>query len=226
MDKIKRLEEEVEMCETYKSQVLDLNEIKKNPKQIQFWTGFPNFETMYSLFEFLEPRAKNMKYWRGCCNTNREHFPKTFSSKPGPERKLSLLDEFFLTMIRLKVGLLTEDTAQRFSVCVGTVSSIVTSWVRFSVSVGTVSSIVTSWVNLMYMDLKLLCELPPRDVTSDNQSKAMRQFTDVQVILDCTELFGQNPSKLDARKQLYSNYKHHITYKFLIGISPQMGDIC
>ena len=51
----------------------------------------------------------------------------------------------------------------------------------------------------------------------------MGQFTDVQVILDCTELFVQNPSKLDARKQLYSNYKHHITYKFLIGISPQMG---
>ena len=84
-----------------------------------------------------------------------------------------------MTMIRLKVGLLTEDIAQ-----------------RFSVSVGTVSYIVTSWVNLMYTDLKLFCELPPRDVTSDNQSKAMGQFTDVQVILDCTELFVQNPSSI------------------------------
>ena len=43
----------------------------------------------------------------------------------------------------------------------------------------------------MYTDLKLFCELLPRDVTSDNQSKAMGQFTDVQVILDCTELFVQ-----------------------------------
>ena len=206
MDRIKELQEKAEMCETYKNQVLDLNEMKSNPKQIQFWTGFPNYETMYSLFVFLEPRARNLKYWRGSSTSNSEHFSKTFTSKPGPERKLSLLDEFFMTMIRLKVGLLTEDIAQ-----------------RFSVSVGTVSSIVTSWVNLMYTDLKLLCELPPRDVTSDNQSKAMGQFTDVQVILDCTELFVQNPSKLDARKQLYSNYKHHITYKFLIGISPQMG---
>ena len=206
MDRIKELQEKAEMCETYKNQVLDLNEMRSNPKQIQFRTGFPNYETMYSLFVFLEPRARNLKYWRGSSTSNSEHFSKTFTSKPGPERKLSLLDEFFMTMIRLKVGLLTEDIAQ-----------------RFSVSVGTVSSIVTSWVNLMYTDLKLLCELPPRDVTSDNQSKAMGQFTDVQVILVCTELFVQNPSKLDARKQLYSNYKHHITYKFLIGISPQMG---
>jgi hypothetical protein len=39
----------------------------------------------------------------------------------------------------------------------------------------------------------------------------------------CTEIFVQNPSKLDARKQVYSNYKHHNTFKFLVGVSPQMG---
>ena len=132
MDRMRELQEEAEICETYKNQVLGLNEIK-NPKQIQFWTGFPNYETMYSLFVFLEPIARNMKNWRGSSTSNSEHFTKSFTSKPGPERKLPLHDEFFLTMIRLKVGLLTEDIAQ-----------------RFSVSVGTVSSIVTSWVNLMY----------------------------------------------------------------------------
>jgi hypothetical protein len=51
----------------------------------------------------------------------------------------------------------------------------------------------------------------------------MRDFEDVSVILDCTEIFVQNPSKLDARKQEYSNYKHHNTFKFLPGVSPQMG---
>jgi hypothetical protein len=70
---------------------------------------------------------------------------------------------------------------------------------------------------------KLLCELPSRSVVTENQSKAMRDFEDVRVILDCTEIFVQNPSKLDARKQVYSNYKHHNTFKFLVGVSPQMG---
>jgi hypothetical protein len=109
-------------------------------------------------------------------------------------------------MVRLKVGLLVEDLA-----------------VRFSISVGSVSSIFNSWVNLMYVDLKELCEPPSRSVVTENQSKAMRDFEDVRVILDCTEIFVQNPSKLDARKQVYSNYKHHNTFKFLVGVSPQMG---
>jgi hypothetical protein len=44
----------------------------------------------------------------------------------------------------------------------------------------------------------------------------------VRVILDCIEIFVQNPSKLDARKQVYLNNKHD-TFKFLVGVSPQMG---
>ena len=69
--------------------------------------------------------------------------------------------------------------------------------------------------------MKELCE--PRSVATENQSKAMRDFEDVRVILDCTEIFVQNPSKFDATKQVYSNYKHHNTFKFLVGVSPQMG---
>ncbi|CAG2235089.1 unnamed protein product [Mytilus edulis] len=121
----------------------------------------------------------------------------------GSREKLSLIDEFFLTMVRLKVGLLVEDLA-----------------IRFSISVGLVSQIFSSWINLMYVDLKELCELPSKEVLNENQSHAMKDFEDVRVIIDCTEIFVQNPSKLDARKQVFSNYN---TFKFLIGVSPQMG---
>ena len=76
-----------------------------------------------------------MRYWKGDIG-----MPQIFSEKKrGPERKLPLIEEFFLTMVRLKVGLLVEDLA-----------------VRFSISVGSVSSIFNSWVNLMYVDLKEL----------------------------------------------------------------------
>lgn len=109
-------------------------------------------------------------------------------------------------MIRLKVGLLVADLAS-----------------RFNVSVGTVSSIVISWVNLMYVDLKALCELPLRDATCKDQSNVFNTFKDVCVVLDCTELFVQSPSLLGAKKQMFSNYKHHITYKFLVGKSPQLA---
>ena len=78
----------------------------------------------------------------------------------------------------------------------------------------------------MYVDLKELCELPSRSVVTGNQSKAMKDFEDVRVILGCTEIFLQNPSKLDASKQIYSNYKHHNTFEFLVGVNLPMGITC
>ena len=145
-----------------------------------------------------------MVYWRGHMSTST--CTSTRSNKPGPERKFDLLDEFFMTMVRLRVGLLTEDLVQ-----------------RFNVSAGTVSSVVTSWVNLMYSDLRMLCHLPPKSTTDSNKQVATDSFEDLRIILDCTELFVQNPSNLNTRKQLFSNYKHQNTFKFLIGISPKMG---
>lgn len=43
----------------------------------------------------------------------------------------------------------------------------------------------------------------------------------VVVITDCFELFLGRPSNLLARAQTWSQYKHHNTVKFLIGIAPQ-----
>ena len=39
-------------------------------------------------------------------------------------------------------------------------------------------------------------------------------------IIDCTELFCQCPSSLNIESSLYSSYKHHVTYKGLVGIAP------
>ena len=41
------------------------------------------------------------------------------------------------------------------------------------------------------------------------------------IIIDCFEIFCEQPTNLKARSQLWSNYKHHNTVKFLIGIAPQ-----
>ncbi|XP_077865527.1 uncharacterized protein LOC144352336, partial [Saccoglossus kowalevskii] len=45
----------------------------------------------------------------------------------------------------------------------------------------------------------------------------------VAVIIDCFEVFIDRPSNLKARAETWSNYKHHNTMKFLIGIAPQGG---
>ena len=48
-----------------------------------------------------------------------------------------------------------------------------------------------------------------------------RFFKKCCVIIDCTEVFIERPSDLLARAQVWSNYKHHSTLKFLVGITPQ-----
>ena len=40
-------------------------------------------------------------------------------------------------------------------------------------------------------------------------------------IIDCTEVFIERPSDLLACAQVWSNYTHHSTVKFLTGIAPQ-----
>ena len=45
-------------------------------------------------------------------------------------------------------------------------------------------------------------------------------YPNIRVIIDCTELFCQKPSSLTIKSSLFSDYKHHITFKVLLGISP------
>ena len=45
-------------------------------------------------------------------------------------------------------------------------------------------------------------------------------YPTTRCIIDCTELFCQSPSSLRTQSSLYSSYKHHVTYKALVGIAP------
>lgn len=43
----------------------------------------------------------------------------------------------------------------------------------------------------------------------------------VTVILDCFEIFIEKPKSFNSSAECWSNYKHHRTLKYLIGITPQ-----
>ena len=45
-------------------------------------------------------------------------------------------------------------------------------------------------------------------------------YPNTGVIIDCTEVFCQKSSSLTIQSSLFSHFKHHITYKGLVGISP------
>ena len=67
------------------------------------------------------------------------------SSKPGPKRKLTLLDEFVSVLMRLKVGLFLNDLAD-----------------RYGISMAQSSKIFTAWINFLHHALQLLFPFPSR----------------------------------------------------------------
>ena len=47
-----------------------------------------------------------------------------------------------------------------------------------------------------------------------------KTYPSTRCIIDYTEPFCQRPGSLSVQNSLYSNYKHHVTYKRLVGIAP------
>ncbi|KAM9318965.1 uncharacterized protein KZ484_023277 isoform 1-T1 [Pholidichthys leucotaenia] len=95
--------------------------------------------------------------------------------------------------------------------------------VLFWVSVPTVSGLFNNTVDVMYSVLTpALVFWPEREHLRMTLPMSFRSvFKECACIVDCFEIFIDKPSDLRARAQTYSQYKHHNTIKYLIGITPQ-----
>ena len=93
----------------------------------------------------------------------------------------------------------------------------------FNVHASTVSRYFRKWIDVMYERLKPLVMWPDHEQLYKTMPMEFRRnkFSKCVVIIDCFEVFMERPKGLMARAQTWSNYKHHNTVKFLIGISPQ-----
>ena len=92
----------------------------------------------------------------------------------------------------------------------------------FHVHASTVSRYFQKWICVMYERMKPLVMWPDQEQLHKTMPMEFRKnFGRCIVIIDCFEVFMERPKGLMARAQTWSNYKHHNTVKFLIGISPQ-----
>ena len=119
---------------------------------------------------------------------------------------LTPFQEFTLTLMRLRLNLTLLDLAY-----------------RFAVSKTTVSTVFLKWLDVMFVSMSPLIRWPERDQLWETTPLSFRKHfrTKVVVIIDCFEVFICKPANLVARATTWSQYKHHNTVKFLIGISPQ-----
>ncbi len=123
----------------------------------------------------------------------------------GKPRSMLLIDELFMLLCRLRVGLKTEDLS-----------------VRFNCSLASVSRNLITWANLLYCVLARIPIWLTKQCIMDNMPLCFKEsfeFPNARVIIDCCEMQSQpEPSSLVANSQLYSHYKGRTTVKCLVSI--------
>lgn len=87
----------------------------------------------------------------------------------------------------------------------------------------TISNYFYETVHCIHPVMKKLVHFPPRHVLKNHMPlKFLQKYSDkITIIIDCFEIFMETPnsSKMQARANVFSNYKKHNTVKILIGVS-------
>ena len=103
----------------------------------------------------------------------------------------------------LKLGLLNEDLAE-----------------RSEVSPALCSYIFTTLIKLLSRVLgKALVEWPPKDSIRENLPEIFLKYGygKCRAIINCAEMFIKRPKSLFAQAAIWSGYKYHNTFEFLVG---------
>ncbi|CAN7976291.1 unnamed protein product, partial [Ixodes persulcatus] len=157
----------------------------------------PSYQHFAALTDFLDPGD-------GGCNVLRTECVGGAGASSGRKRKLTMENELFLVLVRLRLGLFEHDLAH-----------------RFCIAQSTVSRICSSWINFMYLKLSTLPLWAPRKaIDATMPGVFIEKYPTTRVILDATEVKYEVPSSLSLQSSSYSAYKSANTFKGLIGIAP------
>ena len=202
-ERVAQLEHE---CEGLKArQPFKLRNISADDIKVRFYTGFSSMAALMVCFNFFCASTffvNTLNYW---CSTSASGAPEhQIKSTKGRPRLLSPLEEFFLVLVRLRLGLFEQDLAY-----------------RFGISQSTVSRIFYTWINFLFLQFKQIPLWPPKALIISHMPKVFKEkYPSTRVIIDATEIFVQQPAIPELQQLTFSNYKKHNTYKGLIGISP------
>jgi hypothetical protein len=181
-----------------------MNTVLKSDESVRHYTGLPTLAFLYALLQVLTPFCSVMNYWKGPPSAGNKNWQDKGQKRPGTTRKLSLLQEFVLTLMRLRLGIDTVTLSH---------------W--FGISKSQVSKIFATWINFLNQVLGVLIKWPSREKVQKHMPLAFKlKYPKTRVIIDCTEMYVQRPKNPTAQSKTWSNYKSHNTYKALVGITP------
>lgn len=155
--------------------------VENDDRKCKYYTGI-TWDVYNSTFEFLQSELPN------------KGIPK-----------LSYVDQFFLTLVKLKHNPKFEYLCNQAGLT----------------HPSTMVDYFWKWVDLMHTKLNFMVTWPDRDIIYKTIPPDMKEkFPRLTSIIDCFEIFTETPGQLKAHAQCYSNYKKHTTVKFLIACSP------
>ncbi|KAK7930417.1 hypothetical protein WMY93_006812 [Mugilogobius chulae] len=176
-----------------------LERFSSSDEQIRLYTRFASYARLMSFWSQIEsalPGLVRVTRARTALHTEDvRHAVHATSLQP--------IDEFFLFMTYLSLGLVQSDLAS-----------------RFGIHQSTVSRIITTWANFLYNVLGAVGIWLDEETIKNNLPEVFHDYSDTHIILDCTELHCQTPDSLLLQSEVYSTYKSHSTFKGLIGIAP------
>ena len=178
-----------------------LQKICHSNKDMKYYTGFSSYKLFTYFYELLNPACQLLSYV-GTENRskNKEY---EFFRKPGPPHSLTAKEELFITLVRLRKGIPEKMLGD-----------------LYCLSEGHISKIINTWILFLENRLRLLPIWPSKDEIRKSMPECFQKFKDTRIIIDCTEIFIEQPSASTCQRETFSNYKHHNTAKGLIGIAP------
>jgi hypothetical protein len=191
-----------ELEERRKIETFGVRRFMASDSDIRFYTGLPDYATFVSLYNFVKPKPGfNLNYYNGYTNAAKD--PSYVVSRGRP-RNLCEIDELFLTLTRLRLGLLEKDLAD-----------------RHNITQPEVSQIFATWIDRLCHCLGMLSFLTDRETVKKHLPKCFKpHYEDVYLIIDCTEIFIEKSSQIVQQSCTWSEYKGHNTGKGLIALSP------
>ena len=178
----------------------------KSDAKMNFYTGISNIIVFHVIFDLIKPYLSTVQYWRGAKKYIRSTSKVKRHFSRFNQRKISQKDEFLLTLIRLRLGLLNEDLADRFNISPTICSNTFKTWVRL----------------LNYTLGNALVKWLPSECIREHLPNIykLKGHHNLRCIIDCSEVFIERPKSLQLQASTWSDYRSHNTFKFLIGISP------
>ena len=106
-----------------------VDRFRHNKEHFKFYTGFESYELFKFLLTYLEPEVNNLLYWGSITKeqTNQEDQESSLK-KRGQSRTLTVEEEFFMVLTRLRCAFPLEDLGVRFNMSTSNVSRILITW--------------------------------------------------------------------------------------------------